>query len=76
MNPEEFTIELWGPHCGYGGFDEFDHENNVPRPGFRELGRCDAIQLRCRPRIGQAVMLWDETERVQFWIHVVGFNEC
>lgn len=70
MNPNEFTYELWGPNLGYGGCDVFDHDADKVLPGYRELGRCEAMQLKCRPRAGQAVMLWDELRKVQFWIHL------
>lgn len=70
LSAEHFLYENWACSQGYGGYDVFDHVANKPRQGFVELGRCDAMRLKWRPREGQAVMLWDEVAKVQFWIHL------
>ena len=70
LSPEQFTYENWACSLGYGGYDVFDHQADKPRAGFTELGRCNGMRLMCRPRDGQAVMLWDESEKVQFWVHL------
>lgn len=75
MSPEEFTYERYGPVMGYSGHCEFNHLTSMPRSGFTELGRCDATRLKVRPRDGEAVMLWDEVEKEQFWIHVLPLAE-
>lgn len=70
MSPEHFRYENYCCSLGYGGYDVFDHHADKPRNGFVELGRCDGMRLSCRPREGQAVMLWHEEDKVQFWIHL------
>jgi hypothetical protein len=76
ISSSQFTIDNYGPFNGYSGFEAFDHLNNKTKTGFKEIGRCNSKNLKLRPKLnGEAVMIFDENEKINFWIHVIDLHE-
>jgi hypothetical protein len=76
LNPESFTFDKYCERVGISMVTNWSFGQNefIPNKyGFKAilLGQCDASKLLIRPRINEyAVMLFDETEKVEYWFHV------
>ena len=69
ISPETFTWDRYIGVVGYSIDDVWDFERHRVKPGFVELGRCDASKIPMRQRNGYAILVEDENFE-RFWFHV------
>jgi hypothetical protein len=67
-----FTYNKYCGRVGFSNAESWNFENDKPKAGYLELGRCQSKDLQVRPReLGESVMLAHEESGEEFWLHLI-----